>query len=102
MKTHTNRRVALITGANRGIGLQTAKDLGHDGDILLLGVRDLPKGKAAAERLRQEDFEAEAVHLDVTDPVTRSSDRYFIFAGRLTACAQSPMDKGQISASSWE
>ncbi|MBV8216516.1 MAG: SDR family oxidoreductase [Verrucomicrobia bacterium] len=70
MKTHTNRRVALITGANRGIGLQTAKDLGHDGDILLLGVRDLPKGKAAAERLRQEDFEAEAVHLDVTDPGT--------------------------------
>ena len=62
----------------------------------------IAKGEAVAERMRQESFEAEAVHLDVTDPVTRSSDRYFIFAGRLTACAQSPMDKGQISASSWE
>jgi NAD(P)-dependent dehydrogenase (short-subunit alcohol dehydrogenase family) len=70
MKTNTNRRVALITGANRGIGLQTAKDLGPDGIILLLGVRDLAKGEAAAERMRQEAFEAEAVHLDVTDPVT--------------------------------
>jgi NAD(P)-dependent dehydrogenase (short-subunit alcohol dehydrogenase family) len=70
MKTNTNRRVALITGANRGIGLQTAKDLGPDGIILLLGVRDLAKGEAAAERMRQEAFEAEAVHIDVTDPVT--------------------------------
>jgi NAD(P)-dependent dehydrogenase (short-subunit alcohol dehydrogenase family) len=70
MKTNTNRRVALITGANRGIGLQTAKDLGPDGVILLLGVRDVAKGEAAAERMRQEAFEAEAVHLHVTDPVT--------------------------------
>ena len=51
MKTDTNRRVALITGGNRGIGLQTAKDLGPDGVILLLGVRDLAKGEAAAERI---------------------------------------------------
>jgi len=70
MKTNTNRRVALITGANRGIGLQTAKDLGPDGVSLLLGVRDLAKGEAAAETMRQEAFEAEAVHLDVTDPGT--------------------------------
>jgi NAD(P)-dependent dehydrogenase (short-subunit alcohol dehydrogenase family) len=70
MKTNSNNRVALITGANRGIGLQTAKDLGPDGVILLFGVRDLAKGEAAAARMHQEGFAAEAVHLDVTDPVT--------------------------------
>jgi NAD(P)-dependent dehydrogenase (short-subunit alcohol dehydrogenase family) len=78
MKTNTNRRVALITGANRGIGLQTAKDLGPDGVTLLLGVRDLVKGEAAAEEMRKETFEVEALHLDVTDPVTHAEVYDFI------------------------
>jgi NAD(P)-dependent dehydrogenase (short-subunit alcohol dehydrogenase family) len=78
MKKNTNRRVALITGANRGIGLQTAKDLGPDDVILLLGVRNLAKGEVAAERLRKEGFEAEAVHLDVTDPATHEEVYDFI------------------------
>jgi NAD(P)-dependent dehydrogenase (short-subunit alcohol dehydrogenase family) len=81
MKTNTNRRVALITGANRGIGLQTAKDLGPEGVTLLLGVRDLAKGEAAAAKIRQEAFEAEAVYLDVTDPVTHREVYDFIDRG---------------------
>jgi NAD(P)-dependent dehydrogenase (short-subunit alcohol dehydrogenase family) len=78
MKTNTNRPVALITGANRGIGLQTAKDLGPNGITLLLGVRDLAKGEAAVAAIRRQDFEAEAVHLDVTDPATRQEVYDFI------------------------
>ena len=81
MKTNTKQPVALITGANRGIGLQTAKDLGPDGVILLLGVRDLAKGEAAAAGMRQETFEAEAVHLDVTDPGTHREVYDFIDRG---------------------
>jgi NAD(P)-dependent dehydrogenase (short-subunit alcohol dehydrogenase family) len=51
MKTNTYRRVALITGANRGIGIQTANDLGSDDITLLLGVRNLAKGEVVAARL---------------------------------------------------
>jgi NAD(P)-dependent dehydrogenase (short-subunit alcohol dehydrogenase family) len=78
MKTNADQPLALITGANRGIGLQTAKDLGPDGLTVLLGVRDLAKGEAAAAGMRQEAFKAEAVHLDVTDPSTYTEVYDFI------------------------
>jgi NAD(P)-dependent dehydrogenase (short-subunit alcohol dehydrogenase family) len=67
MTSHTNHsgKVALVTGGNRGIGLETARQLAELGLIVLIGVRDLAKGEAAAKRL---GGKVEAIALDVAAP----------------------------------
>ena len=60
-------RVALITGANRGIGLEIARQLARLGIIAVIGSRDLAKGQEAAESLRSEGLDAPVVQLDVND-----------------------------------
>ena len=57
-------RVALITGANKGIGLQIAKDLAAHGLTVLVGSRVFENGQAAAKTI---NGSAHAVQLDVTD-----------------------------------
>lgn len=59
-----SKRVALVTGANQGIGLQIAKDLVAHDFTVLLGSRDIGKGKAAAGDI---GADAHAIQLDVTD-----------------------------------
>src|SRR5579862_6116590 len=56
--------VALVTGANKGIGLQIAKDLAERGFTALVGSRNFELGEAAAKSI---DGEAHAIRLDVTD-----------------------------------
>jgi NAD(P)-dependent dehydrogenase (short-subunit alcohol dehydrogenase family) len=61
--------VAFITGANRGLGLETARILGKQGITVILGARELEKGKASAEKLRGEGVKSvEAVRFDVNRP----------------------------------
>ncbi len=61
-------KVAFITGANRGIGLETARGLGKQGVTVLLGSRDKAKGEAAAAELKKEGIaNVEAVQFDVAD-----------------------------------
>ncbi|MFF4020836.1 SDR family oxidoreductase [Streptomyces sp. NPDC001843] len=61
-------RIALITGANKGLGLETARQLGARGATVLLGARDLRRGKPAADALAAEGLDAHPLLLDVTDP----------------------------------
>jgi NAD(P)-dependent dehydrogenase (short-subunit alcohol dehydrogenase family) len=60
-------RIALVTGANRGIGLEIVRQLARGGLNVVLASRDLAKGEAAAARLALEDVEVPVVAIDVTD-----------------------------------
>ncbi|MDX8447047.1 SDR family oxidoreductase [Mesorhizobium captivum] len=62
----TTRKNALVTGANKGIGLETARRLAALGFKVWLGARDGKRGQAAAEALRGEGFDVEWLELDVT------------------------------------
>jgi NAD(P)-dependent dehydrogenase (short-subunit alcohol dehydrogenase family) len=64
----STKKVALITGANKGIGFETARQLGQLGITVLVGARDAAKGKAATATLKQEGIDAQFVKLDVDDP----------------------------------
>lgn len=62
-----NKQIALVTGANRGLGLETSRQLGKRGIKVLVGSRDSAKGEKAAESLRNEGIDAEVIRLDVSD-----------------------------------
>ena len=59
-----NKPIALVTGANKGIGLQIAKDLATHGFTVLVGSRDLESGEKAAKSI---GADAHALQLDVTN-----------------------------------
>ena len=82
-----NQPVALITGANKGIGYEVARQLGRDhGMTVLIGARDEARGREAAEKLAAEGIDARPVRLDVTDPASVEAAAQEIghdFGGRL-------------------
>ncbi|CAH1200735.1 Oxidoreductase UcpA [Paenibacillus plantiphilus] len=61
------KTIALITGANKGIGLEIGRQLGRQGITVLLGARSLAKAEAAASQLQAEHIQAYPIELDVTD-----------------------------------
>ncbi|HET6865937.1 MAG TPA: SDR family oxidoreductase [Solirubrobacteraceae bacterium] len=65
-----DKPVALVTGANKGIGLQIAKDLAGHGFTVLVGSRDIERGQTAAESV---GADARAIQLDVTDQTSISA-----------------------------
>src|SRR5579864_3487817 len=62
-----DKRIALVTGANQGVGLQVAKELVTNGVTVLVGSRNCERGEAAA---REIGAGAIALQLDVTDRVS--------------------------------
>ncbi len=59
--------IALITGANKGIGLETARQLAQKGIHVLIGARDAAKGQAAAQTLQSEGCKADFISLEVSN-----------------------------------
>nr|WP_179809094.1 SDR family oxidoreductase [Nocardiopsis sinuspersici] len=68
--TVTTTAVALVTGANKGIGLAIARSLAERGMTVLLGARDRERRAEANAELRAEGVEVRPIALDVTDPDT--------------------------------
>ncbi len=64
------KKTALITGANKGIGLETARQLGKKDFTVLVGARDAAKGTAAVEELRKDGIDAHPIEIDVSDPAS--------------------------------
>jgi len=60
-------RVAVVTGANKGIGLEIARQLARRGATVFIGARDDARGREAAEKLRSEGLDARPLRIDVSD-----------------------------------
>ncbi len=61
-------KIALITGANKGIGLETARQLARDhGFTVLIGARDEARGREAASELKSAGLDAHFLHINPTD-----------------------------------
>jgi NAD(P)-dependent dehydrogenase (short-subunit alcohol dehydrogenase family) len=78
-------RVALVTGGNRGLGLETSWQLAEKGLKVFLAARNLEKGREAVAPLHAEGLDITLVQLDVTDPdsVVRLADRLRTESDRL-------------------
>ncbi|ESL07457.1 short chain dehydrogenase [Trypanosoma rangeli SC58] len=61
------KRVALVTGGNRGIGYAAVRSLAQLGYCVLLGARDAQRGEAAAAKLQAEGLDVHLLHFTITD-----------------------------------
>lgn len=78
MSTQNSTKIALITGANRGIGFETARQLAAQNITVLLAARNAERGKEAATKLRDEGLNVEFIHLDVDDVKTHEAAATYI------------------------
>lgn len=82
MTSNDQKRIALITGANKGIGFEVARQLAQKGIEILLGSRDEDRGRKAVEQLQSENLPVSFISIDVTKQstidaaVTEITNRY--------------------------
>lgn len=100
----TVRRVALVSGGNRGLGLAIASRLAKLGLHVVIGTRDELSGRDAVKALADAGHEADAHQLDVTNPasVARAVADVANSAGRLDVLVNNAavaIDRGQAAAS---
>jgi len=78
----TEKKVALITGAYKGIGFETARQLGQQGITVIVTARDQVKADGAAEKLGIEGIDARGLVLDVSDSSHYADVVQFLECGR--------------------
>lgn len=67
------KRIALVTGANKGIGLEIARQLRDAGVLVIVGARDLNRGREATRQLAAGGEPLQVVQIDLTDEATISA-----------------------------
>src|SRR4051812_42545324 len=82
--TMKKQKTALVTGANKGIGFEVARELARMGFRVFLGARNVEAGRAAAEKLRGES-EIALVEIDISDAASigRAAEEFARQADRL-------------------
>src|SRR5262247_1832307 len=73
MATEQKEIVAVVTGGNRGIGFEIARQLGRRGARVVLTARNREAGEAAAGKLRDEGLKVRSLPLDVTDAASAAA-----------------------------
>jgi len=73
-----DKKVALVTGANRGIGFETAKQLGEKGITVVVGARTLQSAEETASKLKSKGIDAYGIQLDVTSSADRAAAAKFL------------------------
>jgi NAD(P)-dependent dehydrogenase (short-subunit alcohol dehydrogenase family) len=73
-----SKKVALVTGSNRGIGFETARQLGQQGVTVIVSARREQEAREAATKLRQEGLDAVSIALDVTKTADHTAAANFI------------------------
>ncbi|HEY1948198.1 MAG TPA: SDR family oxidoreductase [Bryobacteraceae bacterium] len=74
----TDKKIALVTGANRGIGFETARQLGQKGISVVVAARSVEAANETAKKLVAEGIDAYPVALDVTKQADRTAAAKFV------------------------